>query len=75
MTAVDAALASLPIRWHAPGRLTRDRCETCGLLLFEHERVERYGTFAVRDEDPLMGGLGLISATYCTTHAPKEGTS
>lgn len=60
-----------PIYWHAEGRLTDDRCETCGVLLFDHERVEVSGTFAVRDEDPLMGGLGLITATYCTTHAPE----
>jgi len=74
MTAVDAALASLPIRWHPPSPLTRDRCEKCGLLLFEDERVEHTGTFTVRDDDPLLGGIGGITATYCTEHAPKEAT-
>jgi hypothetical protein len=63
-----------PISWRAPEPLTRDRCEVCGLLLFESERVEVQHFFKVADDDPMMGGLALITATYCTAHAPKEPT-
>lgn len=61
-----------PTRIHwKPEPLTRDTCEVCGLPLYVSERVEVTATFKVSDPDPLMGGLGGITATYCTEHAPE----
>jgi len=62
------------IHWK-PEAPTHDYCETCGIRLYPSERVEVTGTFEVHDEAPGMGGLGGITATYCTEHAPQEATT